>query len=77
MNKKIFLQKLAKVLEVKPKNLETANLDDFENFDSLKQLELIAFYDKIIKDKKIIKKISVQSDLPKVLSILSKSKFFK
>ena len=56
---------------------EKINLVDNEDFDSLKQLELIAFYDNIIKDEKIVKKISLQTNLSKVLDILKKSKFLK
>jgi hypothetical protein len=77
MKKNIFLKKLSKLLKVKINDLEKINLVDNEDFDSLKQLELIAFYDNIIKDEKIVKKISLQTNLSKVLDILKKSKFIK
>ena len=77
MKKNIFLKKLSKLLKVKINDLEKINLIDNEDFDSLKQLELIAFYDNIIKDEKIVKKISLQTNLSKVLDILKKSKFLK
>jgi len=77
MKKNIFLKKLSKLLKVKINDLEKINLVDNEDFDSLKQLELIAFYDNIIKDEKIVKKISLQTNLSKVLDILKKSKFLK
>jgi hypothetical protein len=77
MKKKAFLKKLSQIVELRYESIENVDLNNVDSFDSLKQLELITFYEKVIKDEKIILKISNLKKINKIMNILIKSNFIK
>ena len=77
MKKEVFLRKLSQIVGLKYDSIENVDLNDVNGFDSLKQLELITFYEKIIKNEKIIMKISNLKKINTIMNILIKSNFIK
>lgn len=65
----IFINKLSKILNVKKKDLlKKDDFTKFEEWDSLKHLEIITELDKLLGKK--IKKISELTSLKKISSLL-------
>jgi hypothetical protein len=75
MKEKNLIKQIAIILDTSEKQLvKINNFDLLESYDSLKQLELLTFYDKHFKKKNIVKSISTEKNLKKILTILKKEK---
>ena len=67
MKEKNLIKQIAIILDTSEKQLvKINNFDLLESYDSLKQLELLTFYDKYFKKKNIVKSIATE----KLLNIL-------
>jgi len=75
MKEKNLIKQIAIILETSEKQLvKINNFDLLENYDSLKQLELLTFYDKYFKKKNLVKSIAAEKNLKKILALLKKEK---
>jgi hypothetical protein len=75
MKEKNLIKQIAIILETSEKQLvKINNFDLLENYDSLKQLELLTFYDKYFKKKNLVKNIATEKNLKKILALLKKEK---
>jgi len=75
MKEKNLIKQIAIILETSEKQLvKINNFDLLENYDSLKQLELLTFYDKYFKKKNLVKSIATEKNLKKILALLKKEK---
>jgi len=75
MKEKNLVKQIAIILDIPEKQLvKINNFDLLENYDSLKQLELLTFYDKYFKKKNIVKSIATEKNLKKILAVLKKEK---
>ena len=75
MKEKNLIKQIAIILDTSEKQLvKINNFDLLESYDSLKQLELLTFYDKYFKKKNIVKSIATEKNLKKILVVLKKEK---
>jgi hypothetical protein len=75
MKEKNLIKQIAIILDTSEKQLvKINNFDLLESYDSLKQLELLTFYDKYFKKKNIVKSIATEKNLKKILVFLKKEK---
>jgi hypothetical protein len=75
MKEKNLIKQIAIILDTSEKQLvKINNFDLLESYDSLKQLELLTFYDKYFKKKNIVKSIATEKNLKKILAVLKKEK---
>jgi hypothetical protein len=75
MKEKNLVKQIAIILDIPEKQLvKINNFDLLESYDSLKQLELLTFYDKYFKKKNIVKSIATEKNLKKILAVLKKEK---
>ena len=73
MKEKNLIKQIAIILDTSEKQLvKINNFDLLESYDSLKQLELLTFYDKYFKKKNIVKSIATEKNLKKILAVLKK-----
>lgn len=71
--KKKIIKKISKILNVKEKELiEKKDFSTFEEWDSLKHLEIITFLDDVLGKKIKNKNLSKITNLKKILSLLDK-----
>lgn len=78
ISKKNFIKKVSKIIKIKEdKLIDIDDMSNIEDFDSLNQLALVMIYDEINADEKTIKKLSSETKLSKILTILEKNKLVK
>lgn len=71
--KKNIIKKISKILNVKEKELiEKRDFSTFEEWDSLKHLEIITFLDDVLGKKIKNTNLSKITNLKKILSLLDK-----
>lgn len=72
-NKNIVIKKISKILKIDKKKIdENKDFSKFDEWDSLKHLEIITFLDDFLGNKIQNKNLSKLTNLKKIISLIDK-----